>query len=89
MTNQNRYAILYLEKIQEGGELMNKNKLLAVIAEHGDNQSKLADCLGISRVTLSKKINEKRNAVFTQPEISAIKKRYQLSDSEVSAIFFA
>ena len=68
---------------------MNKLKLLAVMAEHGDNQTKLADCLGISRVTLSKKINEKRNAVFTQPEMSAIKKRYQLSDSDISAIFFA
>lgn len=68
---------------------MNKLKLLAVMTEHGDNQTKLADCLGISRVTLSKKINEKRNAVFTQPEISVIKKRYQLSDGDVSAIFFA
>lgn len=68
---------------------MNKCKLLAVLAAHGENQTKLADFLGISRVTLSKKINEKRNAVFTQPEISAIKKRYKLSDTDISSIFFA
>lgn len=67
---------------------MNKLKLLAVMAEHGEKQSELASALGISRVTLSKKINERRNAVFTQPEISAIKKRYQLSDTDISAIFF-
>lgn len=67
---------------------MNKKKLLSVLAEHGDNQSILADYLGISRVTLSKKVNEKHNAVFTQPEISAIKKRYQLSDTDISSIFF-
>lgn len=68
---------------------MNKHKLMAVITEHGENQTILADALGISRVTLSKKINEKHNAVFTHPEIAAIKKRYSLSDSEISSIFFA
>ena len=67
---------------------MNKFKLLAVMAEHGENQSKLAAALGISRITLSRKISEKSNAVFTQPEISAIKKRYKLTDTDVSAIFF-
>lgn len=68
---------------------MNRNKLLAVIAEHGENQKVLAEYLGITRVTLCKKISEKSDAVFTQPEISAIKKRYNLSDEAVSAIFFA
>lgn len=66
-----------------------KRKLLAAIAGYGETQIKLAEALGISRVTLSKKINEKHNAVFTQPEIAAIKKRYNLSAAEVSDIFFA
>lgn len=68
---------------------MNKNKLLAVIAEHGETQKILAEALGITRVTLCKKISEKNKAVFTQPEISVIKHRYNLSDEAITAIFFA
>ncbi len=68
---------------------MNKNKLLAVIAEHGETQKTLAEALGITRVTLCKKNREKNKSVFTQPEISAIKRRYKLSAEAVSAIFFA
>lgn len=68
---------------------MNRNKLLAVIAEHGETQKDLAEALGIARVTLSRKISEHNNAFFTQPEMSIIKRRYKLSDEAVSAIFFA
>lgn len=69
---------------------MNKNKLLAVMAEHGENQSVLANALGISRVTLSRKINEKEQTKgFSQPEISTIIKRYGLTESQVNTIFFA
>ena len=68
---------------------MNRNKLLAVMAEHGENQVILSEALGITRVTLCRKISGKADAVFTQPEISMIRKRYGLSDEEVSAIFFA
>lgn len=67
---------------------MDKQKLKALLVEHGETQAKLAEALGISRVTLSSKINEKKGAVFTQPEISAIKKRYALSDTQISEIFF-
>lgn len=68
---------------------MNKKQLLSVMVANGDNQSTLADYLGIARATLSRKINEKGNAVFTQPEMAAIKKRYHLTDSVFASIFFA
>jgi DNA-binding XRE family transcriptional regulator len=68
---------------------MDKNKLLALLAENGDTQSDLASAIGISRTRLSAKINERDNAAFTQPEIAAIKKRYSLSGEQVDAIFFA
>lgn len=68
---------------------MNKKKLKAAIAEHGETQKILAEALGISRVTLCRKMSEKAEAVFTQPEMSFIKKRYGLTDEAVSAIFFA
>ncbi|MCH5205687.1 MAG: helix-turn-helix domain-containing protein [Oscillospiraceae bacterium] len=69
---------------------MNKNKLRAVLEEHGENQSVLAEALGISRVTLSRKINEKEHTKgFSQPEISTIMKRYNLTMEQVNEIFFA
>lgn len=69
---------------------MNKNKLRAVIEEHGENQSVLAEALGISRVTLSRKINEKEQTKgFSQPEIGAIIKRYNLTSEQVQEIFFS
>lgn len=66
---------------------MNKEKLKSVMCLNGDNQTRLANALGISRNTLSAKINGK--ASFTQPEISAIKKMYKLTANEVEDIFFA
>lgn len=68
---------------------MNKNKLISVIAEHGENQGILAAALGMSRVTFSRKISENGEAAFTQPEISAIKKRYNLTCEQIDEIFFA
>lgn len=69
---------------------MNKNKLRAVIADHGENQEIFADALGMSRVTLSRKINEKKQTKgFSQPEISAIIKRYNLTHEQVADIFLA
>lgn len=60
------------------------------MVEHGDNQNILAAALGISRVTLSRKINEKEETKgFSQPEISTIIKRYNLTDKQVNDIFFA
>lgn len=67
---------------------MNKDKLLAVIKEHRDSQEDLAKAIGLSRTRLSAKIHNRNNASFTQPEISAIKKRYALTATEVNEIFF-
>lgn len=68
---------------------MNVNKLLGVIKENGDTQESLAYAIGISRRRLSAKIHNRDGAVFTQPEMMAIKNRYHLDDSIFNAIFFA
>lgn len=65
---------------------MNKALLESKMKLYGDTGGSLADYLGISRSTLSAKINEK--AEFTQKEISLIKTRYELSADEVDGIFF-
>ena len=65
---------------------MNKDKLIGKIKENGENQEVLAQAMGLSRTTLNAKINGR--ACFTQPEIMAIKKRYNLSDNDLNAIFF-
>lgn len=67
---------------------MNKNEFISAMKRYGDRQSDLADAIGLSRVRLSAKINERNGASFSQPEISTIKRRYKLSDSEIVDIFF-
>ena len=65
---------------------MNKALLESKMKLYGDTGGSLADYLGISRSTLSAKINEK--AEFTQKEITLIKRKYELSADEVDGIFF-
>jgi len=67
---------------------MNKNELEAIMKRFGDTQETLADALGISRVCLNSKINERNNASFTQPEIQRIKARYDLTCTQLEEIFF-
>lgn len=66
---------------------MNKDKLISIMYLNGDTQSSLARALGMSRGSLSAKINGK--ASFNQPEICAIKRKYSLKADEVEEIFFA
>lgn len=66
---------------------MNKRKLEAVMKLHGDTGTSLALYLGMARPTFSAKINEK-GSEFTQGEILLIKKKYELSPTEVNDIFF-
>lgn len=66
---------------------MNKNLLRSIMVLHNDTNETLAEALGISKTSLSDKINEK-GTEFKQGEISIIKKRYSLSDEQTSAIFF-
>ncbi len=67
---------------------MNKAFLRSVMALYGDTSKDLADYLGISEQSLSKKINE-NDTEFKQGEIKRIKVRYNLSADQVDLIFFA
>lgn len=66
---------------------MNKALLRSVMILHDDTNSTLAAYLGITAKSVSDKINEK-GTEFKQSEIAAIKKRYSLTDQQVSDIFF-
>ncbi len=67
---------------------MDKNKLLGIMKTNGDRQEDLANAIGISRITLSAKLHNRNAATFTQPEILAIKRRYNLDCEDIDAIFF-
>lgn len=66
---------------------MNINLLKARMVEHGDEDyiPKLAARLGVSRTTVSNKLNER--TPFNQKEISLIAKTYHLSDEDIRRIF--
>ena len=68
---------------------MNKNLFRSVMIEHGDNYDSLSKAMQITTSALCNKINEKTGNGFTQPEILAIKKRYNLSPSQIDEIFFS
>lgn len=68
---------------------MNKQELRVILLVNKENQGVLAEYLGISEQTLSKKINEKNGSEFSQTEIKMIKDRYGLSPSQVDHIFFS
>ena len=70
----------------KGGDILNKYKLVGKIKENGESQEDLAKAMGLSRASLNAKINGR--ACFTQPEIMVIKKHYNLSDGDLTAIFF-
>ncbi len=67
---------------------MNKPLLESKMKLKQDNQSDLANYLGISLSRLNAKINEKDGAEFNQGEITEIKRRYDLTPEEVDQIFF-
>lgn len=67
---------------------MNKRLLKSVIVANGDTFQSLADYLGISMGSFSKKINEKLRAGFNQPEIMMIKEKYSLTAEQIDNIFF-
>lgn len=67
---------------------MNKNEFKSIMARNGHNQEKLAEMLGISKSTLSKKLNEK-GSEFSQSEIMKIKTLYKLTDKQLDIIFFS
>lgn len=67
---------------------MNKAMLRSKMALNGDTGGDLAEYLGISQVTFSRKINETDGAEFSQNEVSMIKARYDLTPDELVDIFF-
>lgn len=64
----------------------NTNEFKAELARHGDTLITLAEKLNISTVSLSLKVNGKRD--FKQGEIAKIKELYQLTTDRSDAIFF-
>jgi DNA-binding transcriptional regulator YiaG len=66
---------------------MNKQLLRSIMVLHNDTNKTLAEYLGISEKSVNDKINE-RGTEFKQSEIASIRKRYNLSDEQVSTIFF-
>ena len=66
---------------------MDKRRLRAQMALHGDSDTSLARYLGIARCTFSANLNE-NNREFTVREISQIMRRYSLGAEELLAIFF-
>lgn len=68
---------------------MDKTELTYEMKKYGDNQSTLASSMGISRVSLNHKINEKNGAAFNQPELKFMKDRYNLSPTRMVEIFFS
>ncbi len=64
--------------------LLLKSKMIL----NGDNNTTLSKFLGISRQTLANKMNGNNGSEFYQSEISSIKKRYNLTASEIDDIFF-
>lgn len=63
---------------------MNERFLKAEMIIYGDDLNSLAEFLGMTRQTLSRKIKE---GTFTQDEMNKIKNRYDLSDEKFVQIF--
>lgn len=66
--------------------MTNSRKLKAAIVERGLTQEKLADALGIARVTFNNKVNGK--TFFTEDELTKIKFSLNLSNEQFLLIFF-
>ena len=62
------------------------SKLLGRIKECGYTQEELAEEIGITKATMSLKLNNK--AFFTHPEIEKIRKILRIARDEVGLYFF-
>lgn len=65
---------------------MNYSKLLGLIREKGYTQVELASKIGISSVTINKKL--RGHSDFTQSEIASICKVLEITDADIPAYFF-
>lgn len=75
-------------QVHIGGDTLNSQKLKGFIVANDVSQKNLADAMGISLSRLNAKINKSSGAEFTQSEIAFIKKRYKMTDAEITDIFF-
>lgn len=66
--------------------MTDSQKLKAAIVEQGLTQEKLADALGITRVTFNNKVNGK--TYFTEDELMKMKSELKLSNDRFLLIFF-
>lgn len=64
---------------------MNINAFKAAMVYNGDTQATTAEYLGISRVALSEKLNQKYD--FRLPEIKMLCERWKLTPEKVYEIF--
>lgn len=65
---------------------MKANLIKSQMALHGDTQADLAEAMGISTQSLSKRMHGKKD--FSRQEIEVIAKRYSLSCEQICNIFF-
>ena len=69
----------------QGGEIMNKNLLKSIIYKKGLTIKKVAEMLGITRISLSIKISGK--TPFSIKDIKNLRKILGLTDKEIIEIF--
>ena len=69
----------------QGGEKMNKNLLKSIIYKKGLTIKKVAEMLGITRISLSIKISGK--TPFSIKDIKNLRKILGLTDKEIIQIF--
>ena len=69
----------------QGGEIMNKNLLKSIIYKKGLTIKKVAEMLGITRISLSIKISGK--TPFSIKDIKNLRKILGLTDKEIIQIF--
>lgn len=67
--------------------MVDKRKLLATMAFHGDSQTSLCRKIGINTSTFNGRIHGVSD--FKASEIQSISRLYGLSDHDMRAIFFA
>ena len=67
---------------------MNGKLLRSIMVLHGDTGRSLAQYLGLSEASVNNKIAE-TGTEFKQSEIAMIRARYNLTDEQVTQIFFS